>query len=375
MSAIGEVGPSSFDSYEGIRIAIPGIIAVSSGQATLTTVAPSFHGSIASQTLTSLVASLLAGLVLYYWDIPARSAAYTERQPTDTLEKEYPDVSSAALVTVYLNLLNTKMPTTMRNRALYIGSMYRIGLEMILSLALASSICIAVSVLDYGAATPDDHYIKRLSCAGFIVLTFALGVTINIGYERKSASRLRIDAEKTIRSSAVELWRRSSLLYLAGIVLITGPNLKVVSSYTDAGHRRALCIAGMGICMTYWLIRYVQGDRRADCRKRRRLGSVSSGLLYATPIALALAIYPARQHSVLNTSGRLYLWTAIACVTLLLIMVRGHERKLHGSYSGQTRWLKDNITEVDLLIRGEQESISKHISTPKKDSFIRRLFM
>lgn len=71
MSAIGEVAPGSFDSYEGIRIVIPGLVTFAIGVATFATVAPDEDLGLANDTLVGLVSALAVGLFLYFWDIEA----------------------------------------------------------------------------------------------------------------------------------------------------------------------------------------------------------------------------------------------------------------------------------------------------------------
>jgi hypothetical protein len=355
MSSIGEFGASSFDSYEGIRIVIPGVIVFTAGYSTYLVIAPGNSDSLSADTLLSVVASLVVGLILYFWDLPARSAAFAELQPTNYLEEKFPDFKPGVLLTAYLLILNTKMPANIRNRSLYMGSMYRIGLEMILALSLSSYIVFGASLFDYGAPVGNSGTAGRVLASLALLVTFFMGLLISRGYERKNARRMRLPEAGKLREVLKNFLDTSMLVYGLGIVAIIVPNLTVLAERLSFARQRGICAAGLVVCAAYWAQRYVRGDQDANNpRRRQRMQSPASGFLFAAPLALVLGIYQPGPLTILSTGSSLTAWTAVACLSLLSIMIRGHERKLHGGYRGQTRWLKDNSEEFKDILPGRR---------------------
>lgn len=356
MNGLGEIGASSFDSYEGIRIVIPGLVTFAAASAAFMTVVPEQGGAIFDNPVLSLIAALTIGLMLYYLDVPARAASYSEHQPTDYLEEKYPHVNPAELLTAYLLALNTKMPANIRNRSLYMGSMYRIGLEMILALGLATATVFAASLFNYGVEKTALGPGGRQIAAIVLLLVFVLSVLMNRGYERKSAARSRSVAERLNVAAFRDLRDRSIWFYAAGIALLLVPNLTVVARMLPHVAERWVVVAGFAVCVGYWAQRYVRGDtiEPSNPRKRRPLHSTSAGALFLAPFVTTLFVYSPDEKSVLSSVGHIVGWTAAAGLAVLSIVVRGHERKLHGTYRGQTRWLKENPDAMVLPKPSEQ---------------------
>jgi hypothetical protein len=352
MSTIAEVGPGSFDSYEGIRIVIPGLITFAAAAATFKTIAPHQSTAFLESTFLSLVGALAIGLILYFWDIPSRAASYFEDQPTDFLESQYPHVNKAELLTAYLLALNTKMPANIRNRALYMGSMYRIGIEMILALSSASAIVIGTSLLNHGTSQVSVGRTSRDMAGLFLLAIFAVAVLINRGYERKSAARSGSNRATLMRVLRTDLLRPSMWIYTVGFILLLLPNLTVLINSLPMNVTRAFALFGFAVCNIYWIRRYVRGDAvdPRNPRKRRKLNSVSSGALFLLPLVTSLFVYNRGPRTILPTSGYIAGWTAIASLVVLLVVIRGHERKLHGVYRGQTRWLKENPQAMEAVL-------------------------
>lgn len=348
MSTVGEVSPSSFDSYEGIRIVIPGLVGFGTGVAAFSTVAPDEGLGLVENAFVGLVAALVIGLFLYYWDMPARSAAYNENQPTDYLEEQHPEVKSYELLTAYLLLLNTKMPSNTRNRSLYMGSMYRIGVEMILSLGIAVYVVFAASLFDYGPSVDHGGVGPRLISAALLFLVYGFCLAINHGYERRSSDKRGVAAGRIVKSLYADAAHRVNWLYVAGIALMILPNLSAVIEAWGRSASRGLVVFGMALCLGHWAFRYVRGyaGEPEKPKKRIRLHSTSSGLLFIVPIFISLLIYGAEQRSVLGSANLMVAWTFVACLVLMTTVTRGHERKLHGVYRGQTRWLEENPDEM-----------------------------
>jgi positive regulator of sigma E activity len=352
MNGLGEIGASSFDSYEGIRIVIPGLVTFAAGSAAFMTIAPEQGEAIFDNPVLSLIAALTIGLMLYYLDVPARAASYTEHQPTDYLEKKYPHVNPSELLTAYLLALNTKMPANIRNRSLYMGSMYRIGLEMILALALATATVFAASVFDYGMERAVVGSGGRQIAAIVLLCSFLLAVLMNRGYQRKSAARSRSVADRLNVAAFNDLRDRSMWIYAVGILLLLTPNLSVAARALPRVAERWIVVLGLAICVAYWAQRYVRGDtiEANNPRERRPLSSASAGALFLAPLVITLLIYAPGERSVLPSVGHIVGWTAAAGLVVLSIVVRGHERKLHGTYRGQTRWLKENPDAMEEVL-------------------------
>jgi len=79
-------GAASFEFYEGIRVFIPGALVAAlfaGAAATFTGSAPQLPGG----ALGAITLSLLAGLVLYYVDAPAKSAAFRKDLPNRVLDE------------------------------------------------------------------------------------------------------------------------------------------------------------------------------------------------------------------------------------------------------------------------------------------------
>lgn len=344
MAAVGEVGPSSFDAYEGIRIVIPGLIVYAAGLGAFRTLAPGQDIGVLADPLVGLVGSLVLGLLLYYWDLPARAAAFNEKQPTEYLEERYPKINPSELLTKYLLVLNDDMPANIRNRSLYMGSMYRIGLEMILGLGMASIVVFGAAFVTGSGAHTSSGYIPRLISATTIAVAFALGVLVNHGYERRTAERSRETAVRVRRLILLDLRRRASILFTLGLLALVIPNHGWLVDRVPRVLLQSMSVVGLATCFGVWAYLYVRGFTRdpANHRRRMRIHSVTAGSLFCVPTILALAVYPARDGNVLADTSRLVAWTLVACLVTFSIVVRGHERKLHGVYLGQTRWLKDN---------------------------------
>ena len=349
MSGISEVSPSSFDSYEGIRIVIPGLVGFGVGLGAFATVAPDQDLGIMENAFVGVVAALVLGLFFYYWDIPARSAAYNENQPTDYLEKEFPKEKRFVVLTAYLLLLNTKMPSNTRNRSLYMGSMYRIGVEMILSLGIAAYVVFVGSLFNYGPKAEYQGQGPRVIVAVTLIVAFGACLVVNYEYERRKAVRIRGLAVHVHEHLIKELMRRSMWPYGAGLALVVVSNLSLFIDLVG-GAARGFAAAGMVVCLGVWVFRYVRGvaDEK-DSQKRVRLHSTTSGFLFIFPIVVSLVAFGVGERNVLGEVSLVTAWSVAACLVLATVVIRGHERKLHGVYRGQTRWLeenKDKLAEV-----------------------------
>jgi hypothetical protein len=355
MATLSEVGPGSFAEYEGIRIVIPGLLTYGAVVAAFRTVAPSEKASLLDNPLTGIVAALTIGLLLYFLDIPARSAGYSKNQPTDYLNDKYPSIRSGELLTAYLLLLNTRMPSNTRNRALYMGSMYRIGVEMILALAFASSAVFGAALFNYGpirgAVSVQAH---RLGAA-FLVVVFLLAVWANATY-------VRVKLRERLKKFCAGFWVWSMAVYYVGLVLVILPAVFAHFKKLPELQHHYVAVCGLAISVSYWNWRYIRGDA-APKSDREPLDSPFAGFLFLMPTILVLSIYLPGEKNVLSSTGFLAGWIAVAGLVVAMVVIRGHERKLHGVYRGQTRWLKDNSEEVSRFL-GVSSDNGETMSTP-----------
>lgn len=359
MSSISEVSPSSFDSYEGIRIVIPGLVGFGVGLGAFATVAPSQDLGIMNNALVGVVAALVLGLFFYYWDIPARSAAYNENQPTDYLEKQFPTVKPFVLLTAYLLLLNTRMPSNTRNRSLYMGSMYRIGVEMILSLGVAVYVVFAGSLFNYGPNAEYQGHWPRIIVALALILAFGACLVVNYEYERRRPVDIKGLANHVRANLIQDLLRRSMWPYGIGLMLVIVSNLNVVIDVVGGG-ARGLAAAGLAICLGVWVFRYVRGVvKEGNSQKRVRLHSTTSGLLFIFPIVVSLVTFGVRERNIIGSVSLMTAWSAAACLVLATVVIRGHERKLHGVYRGQTRWLEENYEQLAEVLGDDLAEVTR----------------
>lgn len=152
MAAIGEVSPSSFEFYEGIRILIPGALVVGAYEAVVATFR--FEAPQAtSDALAAFVAALVVGMVAYFLDFPSKGTAFRYLLPDATVRQwNVPAPPGRRPETLYFLILDEVLPAGLRNRALYYGSIFRIGYEAIYILFLTGFAVIGLCFLDLGHA-------------------------------------------------------------------------------------------------------------------------------------------------------------------------------------------------------------------------------
>lgn len=383
MAGVSEVQPTSFDSYEGIRIVIPGLILYAAGSAAFATISNRWDLIAMQSPVLGLVSALSLGLLLYYCDVPAKSVGYYEGQPTDRLEAKYPDRAPAQVLTAYLGLLNSEMPANIRNRSLYMGSMYRIGFEMVMSLGASAYTVFGASVFLLGPASRHGPRAPRLTAALFLVLVLVAAIAGAKGDAKRSAARSRpaqrteqLDdaSEKVHRTSADGVrgcfrhdcaWFKAEFkmravraVYAVGVVCLVGAAILGRQPEFLSVSTGGIACAGLGLCFVSWSHLYTRGVVDSSARKgRRRQSSIRLGIMYAMPLLIVL-LFPAGKNNVLGQPHLMVAWSGVAGAVLVLITLRGHERKLRGAYAGQIRWLEDNESRVDDALRPAAPSVS-----------------
>lgn len=178
MPGVADVGAGSFEFYEGIRILVPGAAAVAlyaAADATLN--GDRLPGATG---LAALAAALLLGLVLHFVDAPSKSLAYTAALPSNLIRDEWPVTprEGMSVENAYFILVDEEMPNPIRARGLYSGSMYRIGYEINVMLAVGT---VAVFLIEAwpgarDAAKPNESAQAVLAVTAALATPLAVGI-------------------------------------------------------------------------------------------------------------------------------------------------------------------------------------------------------
>ncbi|MCL8251366.1 hypothetical protein AERO_08215 [Aeromicrobium fastidiosum] len=359
---------TSFDFYEGIRILVPGATALAVGEGLARTLSDSGDG-LSVGSVVSFFLALLIGLLFYFVDAPAKAAIFSPLQPTDVL-MSWPVKPTPGTKTInsYFVMLDTVIPASIRARALYMGSMYRIGFEMIYILALPS-ICLVS-----GALLIEDHVRLDRSNFGqnemgillFVVLVWFVAVRRDT---RPGAMRPMSELDVTSKKFSL-----SDLgVMIAGVV-----SLSVMATSVDRLPGWALAVP-TAVVTTLWAFRYYKGYRRqwsrserwavirhpiknrvfwtsedtSKSKKRRKdrhpIAGCQAVLLLGVANLFAVASVGFRPPSAIGVSeSELRLWYLAMAVAIALVCARGHEKRLRGAYMTQNTWLtlnRDSIIE------------------------------
>jgi hypothetical protein len=345
--AIGDVNPSSFEAYEGIRILIPGAIAVTIFASVVATFAPSIS-SPASNALAAVVAALLAGLALLFLDLPVKSVAYRNPLlPDRELRSWHIDPSPYGdHLNLYFVMLDVSFPATIRNRSLYMGAIFRIGFEGLYLLGLTS-----VGVVVTAAAFPKAGPLRGgttatqavlFATAGAHVATLIGAIVARLLYKLDPNHKDWLEASRAVwRELAGDLGSPGFFALLAG--------LYAFAPAADT-HSALAVIAAVGIPIAAWAVLYFRGrPGQTGADLRRRLSPPTAVLLYAMSCTFACIEAGLRitSQSTFDTEIA-FAWCIASLMPALLILSRGHERKLNGSFKAQTTWMRLN---KDALIR------------------------
>jgi hypothetical protein len=342
--AIGEVNPSSFDAYEGIRIVIPGAIAVSAYTGVAETFSPS-GPSPTTNIIGAVVASLLIGLVLLFIDMPRKSAAF--RNPLtphqELFEWKIDPAPYGDALSLYLAMFDVSFPATIRNRALYMGSIFRIGFEGIYIVGITAIAALAATAaFPYVGPTRSGTTATRVVLfvvAAAHIVVFLGACFVRFNYLRTKGG-VRLQRKEARKDVSGELAHE---LGLSGTVsLLTAAY--AFPAFVDTHNGYVLLIATLPLT-SVWAILYYRGRSPSGKpgRRRIRLAPPSAVLLFGLPTSLAAlgAGLRLRTDSPLNTQAALA-WGAATLAPSLLMLTRGHERKLNGSFTAQTNWMRAN---------------------------------
>jgi hypothetical protein len=365
--AAGDVSPSSFEFYEGIRIIIPGAFAL----ALYAAIGQTFGfptGAVSSNALSGVVGALGIGLLLYFFDLPSRSAAFRMDLPGEVLKRWDDGRGAVTPANRYFVIFDEKLPRVAFNRALYYGSIFRIGFEGIYLAAVVPLIVIASGTLApmVGIArNPDTETRVAFWVAGALHLVILSGAVITRrswwGTRERRTKRRNPDHE-------IRPWKR---LREEFSYEIPGPDRLALSIGIIAGaiyfctNSVDAAVVAIALPASVWAFRYFRGyeapemigpvDKRPPITPTtaltaiRALNAVGASMGYSVAAAttLFIAAHRAPESTPLDRLTSIA-WALLSLAAGLLIAFRGHERKLAGSYSGQRAWLELNR---DALIR------------------------
>jgi hypothetical protein len=348
------VDAASFEFYEGIRIFIPGAITVGIVAAINVTFGLT-DVNLTQSGVNAILAALALGLLFYFVDAPAKAASFKSLQPTELLDSWGLKARGVSTLNAYLLMLDTDIPGAIRARALYMGSMYRIGFELIYLLLLSSvGVLLAASTSDLPRAEgrpADASSLDRYLIVGAVLLTYFVALRrdlISRSPRRPHDLPLRIlFIKKLSRQSQrvgpfdVRPIHFSSIDALFVAAAASGFLLLIWRNPEGYDELRILPAA---LVLALWAFRYFRGYRRSYWNAGVPIDAVHACFLAVASVLLAFGcIYRAEPRlSTLQERG----WSALAIVALILIVSRGHERRLRGAYSSQNTWLVQNKADV-----------------------------
>ncbi len=373
------VDATSFEFYEGIRILVPGALAVGIADGVARTVSTDGHG-LGLGTVQAVVAALAAGLVFYFVDAPSKAAVMAPLQPTSHLAQwELQTKPGTGLLNNYFVMLDVLIPAGIKARALYMGSMFRIGYEAIYMLAFASVVMLSLNVWTTSRFNPSTH---NVAVDGWLV-----GLAVVVIY--LTALRRDLGASRRRRSQPVptdidaQNFYFFDILVCAALAAVT--ILMLLFGY--ALHVPTLVLGvPAAVALALWMYRYFKGypvqadvterepsattpganatandpGRRAAFQRlvdawvrsqptRRPIGAAQATLILGTGVLGAVATLSAEPLARSSLSSQeLRAWSLGAVLTLVLVAARGHEKRLKGAYATQNTWLtlnKDTVVE------------------------------
>jgi hypothetical protein len=358
MSSPG-VSASSFEFYEGIRILIPGAVVVALYAAVIETFGLA-ASSPKSDVLLALVATVLAGMVLYFLDVPAKAIVFDANLPHTTLEGwGVTPPKGFRHQNVYFVMLDTEVPAGIRDRALYMGSIFRIGFEAIYLLFGTAITTVLLTLLtrsggsDYSGQGPRTVLLIGAGLnAALIVLAVLTAYQGNVFRKREHPWR--------------DIWKRvrqQTAVFDLLVILAAGA---CAAWYLCRSEDAWLAATAVGLPALRWAFRYYRGFRTAPFihgrshvlrrlheswttprNDRRNLDPLAGVLQLALAGVLCCLLAGLRlpDASVLNVGSALG-WVGAMIVPGLLVISKGHERRLFGSYQAQRTWLELNREEV-----------------------------
>ncbi len=331
------VDAGSFDFYEGIRIFVPGALALTLAEGANRTFG-FFDSSLVESAVAGIVGALILGLVFYFVDAPAKAAVYFPLLPTDTLWAWERKPLSGGVLNTYFVMLDDDVPASIRSRTLYMGSMYRIGFEAVYLFFVSG--CILMTSPSWtkwhGDLRHDEvnPWVYVMGAAAVGVWLFAV-----VRHGRENAKAPRASDVPTINWNGVDMTILAIAAFLLTFYLLAGDHL--------SAHDILVLPLVTGLT---WATRYFRGYPPADGQRKRRPIAAPHALLLAGATYLLCLVSSSltAKDSPTTTDESLIAWSLSGLIGLLLICARGHERRLRGAYSTQNTWMdlrKDRLLE------------------------------
>jgi hypothetical protein len=367
----------SFEFYEGIRILIPGAALVAVYAAVVATfrlTAP----TVGQNALADIAAAIVGGLLIYFIDAPAKAASFTvdlpDRQLDELKIRRPPGVSRLNL---YFVALDEIVPGPIRARALYMGVMYRIGFELIYLAFLSSAAVFAIVVLGVSSPARDSHQTYVVFAAGIGLLISLIPWCVYAAYQR-ALRRLRRHAstepkggepagpERRAAAKAVWTELRDGIPPLDRLLLI-GAAVCIAAFCVCQAHAPVLYAIAAGLSGSLWVIRYFRGTRKISpagrwlrlerltsyfkaegpAKSRAPLKQSAAATYYCLAALMpCIAEMTVRVDRSPLSPGVAAAWLAVSVIGGALVVARGHERRLDGSYATQRAWFMLNAEKV-----------------------------
>ncbi|HEU4658028.1 MAG TPA: hypothetical protein VFR97_10900 [Capillimicrobium sp.] len=325
---------SGFEFYEGIRIAIPGALVI----ALYVAVSGTFGlGAPSPDPVVAIVLAVAAGLFLYFVDASGRSQLYAAAQPHRVLERwnEEPP-HGLRMQNAYFVVLDTVMPAGIRNRALYFGSIFRIGFEVIYLTAVPALTVLAISLV---AQPADASRTTDTTALWWLVPCECLAMLVGLREGYLMARRGRDGACATWREVLSRMPEQYGGLGGAAVLIAVLASL----AYVVLRQEPLLLVIAVASLGLLWSIRYLVGYRKAGTSQRRNIDVVTGTVMLSSALIVAtvLAALELPASSVMSTAAAVS-WCGAGIVAQLLLGTRGHEKKLWAAFHTQRAWLELN---------------------------------
>jgi hypothetical protein len=349
---VGDLASSSFEFYDGVRILVTGAILVALYTAVIETFALNAPLPTAD-ALSAITAVTLAGVILYFLDVPGRSVLYAAALPHRVLDSwGLTPPGGRTMRNVYFVLMDTRMPAGLRSRAQYYGSMYRIAFETILLLCVSGTLAVTgAGLCTYPRGAVSGKGAQPVMAAGAGAFGFLAVCAIVTALLKATPS------ESHGRARVVADGLRFQIPWVDRVLLAL---LAGASAAFALWGGKGLLIGASLVASILWTFRYLRGTLRAERRRAKRTGRLrlaerltaasrrnvdaSTATLLVCFAALAVWVPLSLQstaHTHLSSAAAVG-WTLTVLTGGVLVLCRGHEVKLWGSCHTVGTWLEIN---------------------------------
>jgi hypothetical protein len=252
------------------------------------------------------------------------------------------------------------MPQGVRARALYMGSMYRIGFEALLAFGVTS-----LSILGWAATGAGDGVQIPPGMFWVAVAVIAASPLWPLTIFVLRQNRRLTAANQTgnwvaTRRALAKAARRvqtdlGSLALAAEVVVLFGTAL--LAAFTA---HRFLVLAGASFLASHWALRFVFGRGPTQLRKRFPVAKfTSSSLFAAAALPLIFVVKDGASSRVFHSAPDMATWLGVTVVTSVLIIANGHARRLKGAYTTQRRWFALNDVAISKVLKVDKRRMPR----------------